>query len=345
MADGTFGSQTTLLSETSLPEMTDLVRRNWVWTRENIVRNAKQLFIEEGVGSGQGNSKRYNEVDVETYADAKAEGANSQKAKVGVGYFMDMTARTFSKEVDITLEMRNDNRYAEVGTYIQNLSEFCDNRLDLDLTHRLTFAGDTSYTDMNGELVTTEVGDGLALVSAAHTLAFSSTTYSNSVSGAPAFSESALESALLIAATSIYSNFGEKRTLRFNKIVTGDDPSTVRTVRQILQSTADIDAAQSGVANVYNSKFDHVILPNLATTAVGAYNSAKRRYWFLAAAGQGMNGWQAFVGTWIAPTLLTPNDSNSGMDIHTFNWTYSAYCRYGVVTVSPRGLIGSLVVS
>ena len=174
--DGTFGNQTTLLSNTSLPEMTDLVRRNWDFTRENIVRNARQLYIEDAVGSGQGSSKRYNEVDVETYADFKAEGADSTKAKVGVGYFMDMSARTFSKEIDITLEMRNDNRYAEVGSYLQNLSEFCDNRLDLDLTHRFTFAGDTSYTDLNGNTITTEVGDGLALVSAAHTLAYSTTT-------------------------------------------------------------------------------------------------------------------------------------------------------------------------
>ena len=339
------GSQTTLLSELSLPELTDLVRREWVYTRENIVRNARQLYIEEMVGAGQGVSKRYNEVDVETYADFKAEGSNSKKAKVGVGYSVDMIARTFSKEVDITLEMRNDNHYAEVGTYIKNLSEFCDNRMDLDLTHRLTFAGSTSYTDMNGESVTTTVGNGLALAGSVHTLAFSSTTYSNELTGDPAFSESSLESALLIAATNIYSNFGEKREMRFNTIISGNDPNTMRTIKQVLQSTADIDAAQAGVVNVYNGKFNHVILPNLATTAAGAYNSAKRRYWFLAATGQGFNGWQAVLGIWNAPTLLTPSESNNGMDIHNYNFTYSTYCRYGIATISPKGLICSLVAS
>ena len=339
------GQQTTLLSTISLSEMTDLVRKEWVMLREGSMQNARQLFISDQIGSGNGSTKRYDEVDVETYADAKAEGTDSTKAKVGVGYNKTMVARTFSKEVDITLEMRNDNRYAEVGTYITNLGKFCDARQDLDLTHRFTFAGDTSYTDRNGETVSTTVGDGLALVSASHTLAFSATTFSNLVAGAPAFSESALESALLLAATNIYSNFGEKRTLRFNKIVTGDDPTTIRTVRQLLQSTADVDAVQSGIVNVYNGRFEHVILPDLATSAAGAYNSAKKRYWFLVAAGQGMNGWQAFVGQWIAPTLLTPSDSNAGMDIHNYNWTYSAYCRYGIVTVSPKGLIGSLVVS
>lgn len=339
------GNQTTLLNEVTLSEFTDLVRRNWVATKENIQRNAEQLYIKSYIGAGNGNTKIWNEVDIETYADYKGEGANSTKAKVGVGYNVTMTARTFSKEIDITLEMRHDNRYAEVATYITNLSEFCENKADLDMTHRLTFAGSTSYTDRNGETVDTTVGDGYQLVYTAHTLAFSSTTYSNEVSGDPAFSQGSYEAAKLLAATQIYSNFGEKRMMNFNTIITGDDPSTVRSVRQLLESTADVDAAQAGVKNVYAGTMKHVILPNLATTAAGAYNSAKRRYWFIAATGQGMNGWQAHYGVWINPTLVTPTAGSNGEDIHNYNWTYSSYCRYGIATVSPKGLIGSLVAS
>lgn len=339
------GQQTTLLNTITLSEMTDLVRRNWLFVRKNIMRNAKQLFITEQVGAGQGVSKQYNEIDTETYASFKGEGANSQKGKVGVGYGLIMTARTFSKEIDITLEMRHDNRYNEVKTYITNLAEYNDNKQDLDLTQRFTFAGSTSYTDRDGQTVSTVVGDGLALISSVHTLAFSSTTYSNLVTGAPAFSESALEAALLLAATQIYSNFGEKRQMTFNKIVSGDDPSTVRAIKQLLESTADVDAVQAGVTNVYNGAMQQVILPNLATTAAGAYDSTKRRYWFIVAAGQGMNGWQAYLGEWIAPTLLTPSDTNNGMDIHNYNWTYSAYSRYGICIPTPKGIIGSLVVS
>ena len=339
------GSQGTLLSNVTFPEFTDLVRHEWVSVRENIQRSARQLFIEDFIGAGNGSTKRYDEVDTETYADVKAEGANSKKAKLGVGYNVTMTARTFSKEIDITYEMRRDNRYAEVGSYVTNLSEFCDNRMDLDLTHRLTFAGDTSYTDKNGETVTTTVGDGLALASAVHTLAFSATTYNNIVTGAPAFSETSLESAMLIGATQIFSNFGEKRNMRFNTIITGNAPSTIRAVRQVLESTADVDAAQAGVKNVYMGAFNHVILPNLATTAAGAPNSAKYRYWFLAATGQRLNGWQAYVGIWDSPFLKTPSIGNNGEDVHNWNWTYSAGCRYGIATVSPKGIICSLVSS
>lgn len=345
MANGNTGSQTSFLNEVTLSEMTDLVRRNWTYTQQHIARNAKQLYIVDPVGAGQGNTKRYNEVDIETYADYKAEGTDSTKSRVGVGYSLDMTARTFSKEIDITLEMRNDNRYMEVGTLITNLSEFCANRQDLDLTHRLSFATSTSYTDKNGETVNTEVGDGLALLSASHTLAFSSTTYSNRVSGDPAFSQGSYEAALLLAATQIYTNFGEKRNMNFNTIVTGDDPGTVREVRQLLESTADIDGQHAGITNVYQGTKKHVILPNLATTAAGVYDSTKRRWWFIAAIGQGLNGWQAYLGEWIYPTMMTPRSGNNGEDIHSYNWTYSAYCRYGICIPSPKGLIGSAVSS
>ena len=337
------GSEGTLLSTLTFPEFTDLVQKTWIGQREHIVRNAAQCFIELAIGAGNGSTKRFDEVDVETYADVKAEGANSKKAKTGVGFNVTMTARTFSKELDVTLEMRNDNRYMEVGSFIKSLAHYSENRMDLDLTHRFTFAGDVSYTDLNGETVTTTVGDGLALASASHTLAFSSTTYNNIVTGNPAFSETSLESAMLIGATQIFSNFGEKRQMRFNKIISGDDPGTMRTIQQVNRSTADIDAVQSGIVNVYSGKFNHVVLPNMATTATGAYDAAKRRYWFLAAVGQGLNGWQAYLGTWIAPTLLTPNNANAGNNIHNFNWTYSVYARWGISVVSPKGLIASLV--
>ncbi len=303
------------------------------------------MSASEAVGAGQGSSKRYKEVDIETYADVKPEGANSSKSKVGIGYEVDMTARTFSKEIDITLEMRNDNRYAEVGSYITNLSEFCENRMDLDLTHRFTFAGATSYVDKNGFVVDLTVGDGLSLVNSAHTLAFSSLTYSNSVAGAPAFSQTSYEAAKLLAVTQIYSNFGEKRHIVFNTIFSGDDPNTVRSIKQLLQSSADVDAVQAGIVNVYEGAMKHVILPNLATNAAGAYDNTKRRFWGIASIGLGMNGWQAHVGSWISPTLKTPSAGNNGEDIHSFNWTFASYCRYGIAVVSPKGLIMSLVVS
>jgi len=105
------GNQGTLFNTVTFSEFTDLVRRTFVTTQDSHPRNAKQLFIMDNVGMGQGVSKNYTEVDKQKYASVKPEGQNHSKAKVGVGYNVTMLARTFSKEIDITLEMRHDNRY------------------------------------------------------------------------------------------------------------------------------------------------------------------------------------------------------------------------------------------
>lgn len=328
-----------LASEVSLSDLTDLVRRNWTMMKDTFPRNARQLFNAMQVGAGQGSSKRIEEFDGETFASYKPEGANSAKAQVGAGYYTDMVARTFSKEIEITLEMRNDNRYAAVGQLIIDLSTFCERRQDLDLTHRFTFATSTAYTDMDGESNNIAMGDGNPLLYNAHTLAFSGTTYNNRVTGDPAFSQGAYEAGKLLATTQTYNNFGQQRFLTWNTVVTGNDPSTVRTVQQLLRSIADIDAVQAGIVNVYQNNVRHVQLDYLASTAAGAYDQTKRRWWFLLATG--MNGWQGYVGDWISPTLNTPAPGNNGEDIHNYNWTYSAFCRYGITVVSGKGCVGS----
>lgn len=336
------GNQATLISELSLPELTDLVRRNWTVMRQTIAPNARQLFIVQGIGAGQGNTKIFNEIDTETYADDKSEGANSKKSKTGIGYNVTMTARTFSKEIDITLEMRNDNRYTEIGTYITNLAEFCTNRQELDLTHRFTFCSSTSYVDKNGETVDLTVGDGNPLIYSTHTLAFSSTTYSNRVTGDPIFSIGAYQAALLLSVSNIYNNFGEQRVMDFNTIITSNDPTTIYDVQVLLKSMAPSDAPNSGVVNPYRGGKKHIVLEYLASTASGAYDSTKRLWWFIGSIGNRMNGWQAYLGEWITPQLRTPAPGNNGEDIHNFNWTYATYCRYGIAIVTGKGLIGSL---
>jgi len=236
--------------------------------------------------------------------------------------------------------MRKFNKYREVGSLMTSLGKFCENRMDLDLTHRLTFCTSSSFTSKNGDTVTTTVGDSNPLLYSAHTLSHSGTTYSNRVSGDPVFSQAALEAALLLSTYGILTNMGEKKSMRFNTIITGDDPGTVRMVKQLINSMADVDAIQSGVTNAYKGSYKHVILPDLATTAAGAYDSTKRRWWFVAAADQGMAGWQAYLGVWSTPQFLAPTYGD-GMDIHNYNWTYSTYAIYGICIPTGKGIIGS----
>jgi len=336
--------ETQLLNTVTLPELVDLVRKEFVTNTKMVEPNAKQLFISEPVGKGQGSTKSYYEIDIQTYGRKKREGEATKKASVGVGYNVTMTKGRVAMEIDITQEMLDENRFAQVGSQIKQLTHFMPQRINLDLTHIFTFASAQSFTDMDGDTVTLSVGDGKSLANSVHTLKFDgSKTYSNRVSGDPLFSQGGLAAAEKLAVTNIYSNFGERRTLSFDTLVTGDDPNTVNAVMQVMHSTADVDAAQSGVMNVNKSKYRHVILPHLATTATGSHDSTKARYWFIVAAGQGTDGWQAYFGEWEAPHMKDPKG-----DSHDYSRdidTYGVRAGYGIRAVTGRGIIFSLPTS
>jgi hypothetical protein len=95
--------------------------------------------------------------------------------------------------------------------------------------------------------------------------------------------------------------------------------------------------------NIYQNKYKHLVLPQLATTATGAVDSTKRKYWFLASLGMGMNGLQAYYGEWEAPNMK-PTSSNME-NPHTDVFSYGVRAGYGFTFVSGRGIIGSFPTS
>lgn len=333
-------AQGTFLNTVTFPELTDLVNRNFVSVGGLIVPTAKQLFLSDTAGAGEGEVKLLQEYDTTTYAKAKPQGVDAKKASFGIGYFITIRVKRIGIESEITFEMRRYNKKQEVMAAITSLPYFCPQRIELDLTHRLTFCTSTSYTDLDGNTVDLTVGDGLALASASHTLKFSTITYSNRVSGDPLFSKGALEAAELLTTTDVLSNFGEKRVMDFNTIVTGNNPTVVNAVKQFLHSISDNTQNNAGVVNVNQNKYRHVILPQLATTATGAIDATKRNWWALIAAGAGLRGWQAYFVEWEAMNMI-PSTAGNGQDVHKDIWYYNVRQSYNIGVVSGRGAIFS----
>lgn len=333
-------NQGTFLNTLTFPELTDLVTRNFVSVGGMIVPNAKQLFLTDTMGIGEGELKLLQEYDTNTYAKAKPQGVDAKKSVFGIGYLITIRAKRIGLETEITWEMRRYNKKQEIMSAITSLPFYCPQRVELDLTHRLTFCTSTSYTDMDGNTVDLTVGDGLALASSVHTLKFSTTTYSNRISGDPLFSKGALESAELLTTTDILSNLGEKRVMDFNTIVTGNNPTVCNAVKQFLRSTSDNTQNNAGVINVNQDKYRHVILQQLNTTATGAIDSTKKNWWFLAAIGAGFRGWQAWFIEWEAENLV-PSSVGNGNDVHKDIWYYNVRQAYNIGIVSGRGLIAS----
>lgn len=335
----------TNLNTISLPDFTSLVELKFHKTAKDITPVARQLFQVDEVGLNNGEFRMYKEFDRDNFASSKPQGQNTAKGKGATGYQKQATVRRFGTEIDITDEMRKFNKYPEVINELTNLAHYPRLREELDLTHRITFANATSYVDRDGNTIDISTGEtsATALASASHALKYSSTTYSNIVSGNPAFSKAGLEAAELIAMTQIFNNFGEKDTKDFNTIFCAENPTVINTIKELLNSTATVTANQnSGVTNVYKNAYNLVVLPYLATSATGGYDSSKRNWWGLVATGVGAGAWQAYLAIWEKPYLVTPMTTPSLVDGHADVWTYGVRTSYDIAVVSARGFIISM---
>lgn len=329
-----------VLNTISIADFTDLVRREFQIVGVRVPRVADMLYIKDERGLNNGEFALYEEYDTDTFASVKFQGQNTTKARAGVGYQKQAKVRRFGIEIDITDEMRKFNKYPEVRAKLTNLNNYAPERMELDLTHRITFAGSTTYVDRDGNTIDITVGDGLALASAAHALKYSSVTWSNIVPGNPAFSRTNLEAAELLASTNILNNFGEKRKMNFNVLFYADYPTTENLVMELLQSTASVASGiNSNVVNVYQAKYKPLKLSYLATTAQGGYDTSKKGYWGIVATGTDSGAWQAYFPVWESPYLVDPINTPSLIDGHADIWTYGSRCSYDIAIVSGRGFI------
>jgi hypothetical protein len=292
------------------------------------------LFVEEAIPENSGETRDYTEIDLELYADNKSQGNQAGRAKVQLGYNKVVTTKRVAKDIGITYEMRRFNKYPDVVRRLTNLAQLPDNRLELDLSHRLGFGTATSMTDKNGATVDLTTGEttASALFTTAHTLTGTSITFRNRLAGNPILSKGALEGIERLVVEETLNNFGEKITAKFDILWTTDDPNTVNTAMEYLKSVAAPDFANSGVTNVYNAKYKHVKLPLVPTLAAGTVDNTKRRYWGIASSMIS----DAHLGVWEAPHLKAPSDLNAGEEFSTDDWNFGVRAGYGIGIVTGR---------
>jgi len=319
----------------SQSDFTRLAKMLWEKSKaslQNIMRGSG-LFKVEAVPANTGDTREYSEIDLQEYASNKSESDQAVRASVQQGYRKTVTAVRRGSDIGVSVEMRKRNKAPEVISRLTNLGKLIDNRLDLDLTHRLTFGAATSYTSLEGDTIATTTGDGYQLFYSGHLLvgadgAGSATTYRNILANNPRLSKGSLEGMERLVAEETYNYHGELMAeMPFDVLWTGSDPNTVNTAQEYLKSTADPDGAHSGTFNGYASKYRHLIIPRLATTAAGAPDTDKRYYWGIASTSHST----AHLGIWEETFLLTPDEL--GKDT-TEDWNYGARGSYGMEIVS-----------
>lgn len=276
-----------------------------------------------------GNTREFSEIETNEYLTFKGQSDQAARGKAQQGYSKTMTKYRVAENIGISYEMRHENKYPEVVNSLLAGGRKGGNTMDLDLSHRLTFGTATSYTDRDGRTIATTVGDGFELFYTAHTLNGSSTTFRNRLANNPQLSKGSLEGMERLVTEETYNHLGEKMTMEFDILWTTDDPNTINIAREYLRSTASPEAAHAGVVNVYNGKYKHVILPRVATTAAGATDSTKRKYWGIASSQNS----SFYLGVWETPHLIPPVEGSNAEDAQTDDWDFRNRAGYGIVIV------------
>ena len=290
------------------------------------------LFLVDNIPQNSGNIREYTEIDLEEYAKVKAQGDQASRAKIQQGYSKFLTSYRVANDIGITYEMRTQNKYPEVVRRLTNLARLAVNRMELDLTHRISFGTATSYTDMDGRTVDTTVGDTYQLFYTAHTVKGSSTTFRNRLAGNPRLSRGAIEAMERLVVEETINQFGQKMTIPFDVLWMSDDPNSINTAMEYLKSIGSPDFTNSAVTNVYKGKYRLCILPRIATDANGNVDSTKRYYWGLASTQHST----AHLGVWEEPHLKVPTDLNAGEEFSTDDWNFGVRAGYGIAIVNAN---------
>lgn len=218
---------------------------------------------------------------------------------------------------------------------MRGLGESTAQRIELDLTHLFTFGlQGSTYTNMDGETVNTQTGDALAIFSDSHTITGSSTTVDNS-NGTLAFNRTNLEAAERLFRNMVNMN-DVKVVPKPDTIITGDDPAIVNVVSEFLKSIEAPDTAERAT-NVYKAKYNHIQLPFLATTNLGAPTSTGRYYWMLA----DLKHKDAILEFSEMPTFTAPSTGNNGEDFDTEDWKFKSSASYAYGVLDYKWIVGS----
>jgi len=321
------------LSTVSLPDFVKNAMILWKKGGDQFipVMRTSGLVREVSVPQNTGNTREFSEIDLEQYARIKGEREQAQYAKIQQGYTKTGTLYRVAFAEPITYEMRTQGKYPEIVAKVTNLLPTAQNRMELDLQHRISFAASTSYTDMDGRTIDTTVGDGFQLAYSAHTVRGSATTFRNALSGNAAFSKAGLEAMEKMRIENHINQFGQKLPVDDDIIWSTENPATVNAIRELLRSTASVTVEQnSGVTNVYQSKYKHVVLSRVATDANGNADAAKATYWGVASSRET----SFYLGVHEEAHVIPPT-SNGSQDALTDDWLFNVRAGYMIVVVAP----------
>ena len=304
----------------------------WREEYESVEKAARLLY---DIAPNENLTSEYSHIDSPGFARRKDEGGSYVIGSPRQGYTLNLTKSRIGLRDSITWEMRKYDKYREIEKKMRGLGESTAMRIELDLTHLFTFGlQGSSYTNMDGETVNTVTGDGVQIFSNSHTITGSATNVDN-LNGTQAFNRSGLELAERLFVNMVNMN-DVKKAPKPDTIITSDEPAVVNLVKEFMRSMSAPDTAERA-DNVYKGKYQHIILPLLATDLNGAPSSTGRFYWMLA----DLKHKDAILEFSEMPNFTMASPGNNGEEFDTDDWKAKSAASYAYGILDYKWIVGS----
>lgn len=213
------------------------------------------------------------------FADDTGEGADYSAHDPVKGDTLILTQGKVTSSFECTKEAGMYDQYNIVDLLkgSEGVGRIVAKRIELDLQLHLGFGHSSSYTNRNGATISTTSADGVSIFNASHTINGSAATYSNTLS--TAFGQTGLETAES-RFVSFLNHDGQIIDRMATAIFSTRKPGLVNLIREYNKGMNHIEDANRGI-NVYQGKYDHIVLDFLDCDANGARDAAKDDYWGL----------------------------------------------------------------
>lgn len=316
----------------SLVQLSPIVWRKTLVARMEEAQMSIDLFDEDFVDQF---NRDYSVIAASGFSSIIAEGANYPTLLNSKGDTMSLTVRKYGKSFTMTEDLVDGNKYREVEIGMGDLANVIVRGLWMDTTHHwFTFGFSTSYTDRDGNTVTNGVARASteAIFANTHTMDDGS-TYDN-LAGTTALNEAGLRTALDLTNTFLDEN-GQKAHwgLARKVLVTAKDAANEQNAQRLTKQEYALNDTNRDI-NTYQGVFQHVPLFYGDTSASGANDATKTKYWAILDTELMKNS--AILATHTRPTLAEP-----GTDIHNRGVVWTSKARYDLGVLAANIGVGS----
>jgi len=264
------------------PDLTKNAKVKWDMERMEFDRVREQIAIIDG-NVVERTSEHNSGVSSMQTARRRDDGDDAYKGTLKQGYTSTFTQAEIALQADVTKGLRKFDKYGEINKRMRGMARGAERRMELDVAAHYSYAWATSYTNIDGETVSTAAPDGLALMSPSHTVNGGSDTYSTEIDTThDEFSADVLERMEEIANGFLDDSDGRGIPGDCNTIITGRHAPTRNTVTRLLSSELLAGTANNDKNN-YRASYRHIVVPFLDyNMQTEQRDSTKAKYAFIA---------------------------------------------------------------